>query len=190
MLGGFTRLMLTIATCFTLTPNAIAAPHQADPAITYANRNAAAGIHDREGWFGTGVTVRHWQQSYGSLIAAGGLTTQEGDVFRQALADPLAVNGGMNWYRTNLSEFASLDTSWRWPADNPGIKVPALLIWGEADRTFVRAAADRILDYADNVTVIHLPGINHWAIIEQPELANRAIEAFLGTHAPVGRVTR
>ena len=137
-----------------------------------------------------GVTERIWQQSYGRLIAAGGLTAQEGELFRQALADPLAVNGGMNWYRANITAFTKVRDQQRWPVGNPKIPVPALLIWGDADQTFVGAAADRMPDYASDVTVIHLPGINHWATMEQPELANQAIGEFLAKHHPARRVRK
>ena len=137
-----------------------------------------------------GFTERFWQGAYGNLIAAGDLTGPEGELFRQALADPLAVNGGMNWYRANLTMFANLDASWRWPADNARIKVPALLIWGEADRTFVTAAVDRFPETADQPAIVRLPGINHWATMEQPARATQAIEEFLGKHMLDGRARR
>ncbi len=129
-----------------------------------------------------GATERVWQQSYGRLIAAGGLTAARGELFRQALSNPMAVNGGMNWYRANIPEFARINATSRWPSDNPRIKVPALLLWGDADQTFVSAAADRMVSYATAATVIHLPGVNHWATLERPELANAAIAAFLRKH--------
>ena len=137
-----------------------------------------------------GFTERFWRGAYGGLIAAGDLTASEGDLFRQALADPLAVNGGMNWYRANLTSFSRLDASWRWPADNARIPVPALLIWGEADRTFVPSAVDRFPDYAEQSTIVRLPGINHWATMEQPQRANQAILTFLDRHLPGKRARR
>jgi pimeloyl-ACP methyl ester carboxylesterase len=137
-----------------------------------------------------GFTERFWQGAYGNLIATGDLTVAEGELFRQALADPLAVNGGMNWYRANLTAFAKLDETWRWPIDNPKINAPALLIWGDADQTFVGAAAIRMPDYANRGTVVHLPGINHWATMERPELANRAIGDFLAKHHPAQRARK
>jgi pimeloyl-ACP methyl ester carboxylesterase len=39
-------------------------------------------------------------------------------------------------------------------------------------------------DYAEQLDIVTLPGVGHWASIEKPELANAAIEEFLAKHQP------
>ena len=52
----------------------------------------------------SGAPERIWQQAYGGLISSGMLGTQRASLFHSALADPRAINGGMNWYRANLTD--------------------------------------------------------------------------------------
>jgi epoxide hydrolase 4 len=125
------------------------------------------------------LTTQIWQQSYGSLIARGDLSKAEGDLFRAALSDPLAINGGMNWYRANMPPIGEIDAKTYWPAHNKPIRVSALLIWGEADGTFVPEFLQRFPEYAPKSEIVRLPGINHWTSMEKPEAANAAIAAFL-----------
>jgi epoxide hydrolase 4 len=123
-----------------------------------------------------------WQQSYGALIARGDLTVQEGALFRTALSDPLAINGGMNWYRANMPPIEEIKPGTYWPAGNARIILPTLLIWGEADGTFVTDFIDQFPTYAPKAEIVRLPGINHWTPMEQPKLSNGTIAAFLKKH--------
>jgi epoxide hydrolase 4 len=123
-----------------------------------------------------------WQQSYGALIARGDLTVEEGALFRAALSDPLAINGGMNWYRANMPPMSEIKPHTYWPAGRAPIKVPALLIWGEADGTFVADFIDEFPSYAPKAEIVRLPGVNHWTSMEQPQPSNKAITNFLKRH--------
>jgi pimeloyl-ACP methyl ester carboxylesterase len=124
------------------------------------------------------------QSSYADLVANGALNAEEAALFHKAVGDPLAINGGMNWYRANIRDFADISNKDRWPRHNRPIKVPTLLLWGEADQTFVPAMLQKMPDYAERLEIVTLPGIGHWASMEKPELANAAIEAFLLEHLP------
>lgn len=126
-----------------------------------------------------GATERIWRQSYSGLISKGHLSATESELFRQALQDPQTINGGMNWYRANIPPFGEIDTSHYWPRHNASISVPTLLIWGEADQTFVSDFIDKMPVEADRLKIARLPGVNHWATMEDPELSTRAIEDFL-----------
>jgi epoxide hydrolase 4 len=128
-----------------------------------------------------------WQQSYGALITRGDLTVEEGALFRSALADPLAINGGMNWYRANMLPVAEIKPDTYWPVGNAPIKAPTLLIWGEADGTFVSDFITNFPTYAPEAKIVRLPGINHWTSMEKPDAANAAIAAFVTRHAPSAR---
>ena len=128
---------------------------------------------------GGGIAERIWQQAYSGLIATGSLSQAEADLFRKTLVDPAAMNGGINWYRANIPEFSMISDASYWPDRNAKIRIPALLIWGESDKTFTDDFMTMLPDYAPDVKVVRLPGVNHWTTIERPELANAAIEAFL-----------
>ena len=120
-----------------------------------------------------------WRQSYGALLEPGDLSKDEGELFRAALANPLAINGGMNWYRANIPPISEIESVTFWPRANPKIKVPTLLIWGDADRTFVPEFMDRMSGYSSDMRIIWLPGINHWTSIERSEQATKEIALFL-----------
>jgi epoxide hydrolase 4 len=128
------------------------------------------------------LTELIWQQSYGSLIARGDLAREEGELFRAALADPLVIGGGMNWYRANMPPIAEITSATYWPQTKSPIRVPALLVWGEADKTFVTDFLDQMPGYASKVEIVRLPDVNHWTPMEKPEQANAAIGAFLRKH--------
>lgn len=134
-----------------------------------------------------GLPDRIWRQSYSGLVESGALTPEENTLFGTALADPQALHGGMNWYRANIPPFDRVDPDVRWPKDNPRIKVPALLIRGDQDRTFVDQAWSRFPDYAERPTLVTLPGVGHWTTMEKHELANAAIRTFLQAHVRPSR---
>ena len=116
---------------------------------------------------------------YAALVEKGSLTPAEGQLFKAALADPHAVDGGMNWYRANIPAFDRISAADRWPSDDRIIDVPALLIWGDADQTFVPSFIDRMHAYARDLTVVRIPGVGHWTPIEQPGPVTAAVEALL-----------
>jgi epoxide hydrolase 4 len=145
----------------------------------YMQRFRALSLSDiRKNGLGTQIT----RSAYAGLVGSGDLNAEEADLILRAASDPSAMNGGMNWYRANIGPFAAITDRDRWPRHNRSIKVPALLLWGETDQTFVPAFMDKMPAYAERLEIVKLPGVGHWASIEKPELANAAIETFLATH--------
>jgi pimeloyl-ACP methyl ester carboxylesterase len=127
------------------------------------------------------VPDRIWRQSYRGLVESKSITAEETELFRTALADPAAINGGMNWYRANIPPFDKITPTDRWPAANPPISVPSLLLWGDEDKTFVADFLPLMTSYAPGGRVAQLAGVAHWSSMQRPELANQAIVAFLDT---------
>jgi epoxide hydrolase 4 len=119
------------------------------------------------------------RQSYAGLLASGAITQEENALFVTALSPPETINGGMNWYRANIPPFENITVRDRWPQHNRPIKVPALLLWGNADRTFVPAFLDRMAGYGTCLKIQRFEGKGHWLSMEQPEATNAAIKAFL-----------
>jgi epoxide hydrolase 4 len=119
------------------------------------------------------------KSAYAGLVENGALNADEAELFQRAVGDPQAMNGGMNWYRANVGDFAKISAKHQWPRHNRPIKVPALLLWGEKDETFVPSFLEKMPDYAAQLDIVTLPGVGHWVSIEKPEFANAAIVEFL-----------
>jgi pimeloyl-ACP methyl ester carboxylesterase len=129
-----------------------------------------------------GLPAQMFDVGYAGLLQRGHLTAAEGELFRAALADPAAIDGGMNWYRANVPARADIR-----PQPTLHIKPPALLIWGEDDRTFVNAAVDRFGDHAARPHVVRVAGANHWVMMDSPDAVNAALAAFLDERAKRSR---
>lgn len=120
-----------------------------------------------------------WRQSYGRLIARGDLSAAEAELFRNALADPQAINGGMNWYRANMPPVGEISDRTYFPGRTAKFAVRSMLIWGESDGTFVPDFLGQFEKQNPGLEIRRLPGINHWAQMEAPDATNRLILDFL-----------
>ena len=126
---------------------------------------------------------RLFEIGYAGLVRSGALSHAEGELFRAALAPAAASNGGYNWYRANIPSSDEKATSMSWPAPGARIAVPALLVWGETDRTFDAAFIERLESRSDRLTIEVISGVGHWTPIERPEAAAEAIRRFLESEA-------
>jgi epoxide hydrolase 4 len=132
-----------------------------------------------------GVAPQIFESSYRSLIASGALTAAEGALFRAILSDPATMDGGMNWYRANIPPFTEIGEKDYWPARDVNLPMPTLLIWGEADRTFVPGFIDRFQTAAPHARVVRIDGVNHWATMEADPRTTAALVTFVDQlHAP------
>jgi pimeloyl-ACP methyl ester carboxylesterase len=57
--------------------------------------------------------------------------------------------------------------------------VPALLIWGEKDQTFIPQFIDDLHRYATQLSVEILPNVGHTPMLEAPELTTNTLREFL-----------
>ena len=64
-------------------------------------------------------------------------------------------------------------------ASNASTEVPALLIWGENDQTFVPEFIDNLGHYATNLTIKRLTNVGHTPMLEDPEQTNLILTEFL-----------
>lgn len=122
---------------------------------------------------------RIFEQSYARLLAAGDLSAEEGALFRAALAPVDSTNGGYNWYRANIPPTDALKAAYEWPGVRARITPPALLIWGEEDKTFDPAFIPRLQSRSDDLTIAIIPDVGHWTSMQQPAAATAAIVRFL-----------
>ena len=98
--------------------------------------------------------------------------------FRAGLSTPGAVDAGINWYRANIPPVEAIQAADFWPGEFASTNVPALLIWGDSDPTFVDGFIDDLPTYASNLSVFRLPGVGHSPMYERPEEVNQKLLAF------------
>ena len=122
---------------------------------------------------------RLWKNAYAKFRDLPHFTKAHDETFREALAIPGAVDGGINWYRANIPLLQDLEEAECWPSPTASTPVPALLIWGETDTTFVAEFIDELDQYANNLEVKRLPDIGHTPMLEAPSLTTSIIEEFL-----------
>jgi pimeloyl-ACP methyl ester carboxylesterase len=99
--------------------------------------------------------------------------------FRKGLSVPGAIDAGINWYRANVPPISDISDTDAWPSHTASTDVPALLIWGEDDDTFVASFIDDLPQYATNLTVCRFAGVGHSPMLEQPAETNAAIREFI-----------
>ena len=126
---------------------------------------------------------RLWKNAYGKFRGLPHFTKAHDETFREALAIPGAVDGGINWYRANIPLLQDLEEAECWPSPTASTPVPALLIWGETDTTFMAEFIDELDQYATNLEVKRLPGVGHTPMLEAPSLTTSIIEEFLARQA-------
>ena len=123
---------------------------------------------------------RLWKKAYAKFRGLPHFTKAHDETFREALAIPGAVDGGINWYRANIPLLQDLGEAECWPSPTASTSVPALLIWGETDTTFVAEFIDELDQYATNLEIKRLPDVGHTPMLEAPSLTTSIIEEFLG----------
>lgn len=117
--------------------------------------------------------------SYKKLADRGDLKSGEVELFKNALASNETLSAAMNWYRANVPAFDAITDADKWPAADAKLMIPTLFIWAEEDRVVVPELIEKMKTAGPEVTVVRLPGINHWTSMEQPELATQAVIDFL-----------
>ena len=122
---------------------------------------------------------RLWKNAYAKFRGLPHFTKAHDETFREALAIPGAVDGGINWYRANIPLLQDLEEAECWPSPTASTPVPALLIWGETDTTFMAEFIDELDQYATKLEVKRLPGVGHTPMLEAPSLTTSIIEEFL-----------
>ncbi len=65
----------------------------------------------------------------------------------------------------------------------PKIKVPTLVIWGMRDPALLPLQLDGLDELVDDLAVVRLPGVGHFAPWEAGEQVAAALEPFLAGHA-------
>lgn len=96
------------------------------------------------------------------------LTAVEKQRYQLAYAKPKAIQSMINWYRTTPKK-----------VDNPYLKIPVLILWGEKDLYLTTDAAKANLTYCKNGQLIVFENASHWLLLENEEEVVEAMRQFL-----------
>ncbi len=111
------------------------------------------------------------------------LTEEELDRYREAWAQPGALNSSLNYYRASPLHPAT--------PEEPGaagleldpaefiVRVPTLVIWGEQDTALLPGVLDGLDEFVTDLTVKRIADGSHWVIHEHPAEVNRLIREFI-----------
>jgi pimeloyl-ACP methyl ester carboxylesterase len=111
------------------------------------------------------------------------LTEELLDRYREAWAQPGALNCSLNYYRASPLHPAT--------PEEPGaaglkldpaqfiVRVPTLVIWGERDTALLPGLLDGLDEFVTDLTVKRIADGSHWVIHEHPAEVNRLIREFI-----------
>jgi epoxide hydrolase 4 len=111
------------------------------------------------------------------------LSDEERAIYHEAWAQPGALRGGLNYYRSARmgeqvaaggvpEEFAARITS-------QTVEVPTLVIWGENDAALLPSLTRGLSEWVPRLRVEIVPGAGHWVPYERPEVVNSLIREFV-----------
>ena len=108
--------------------------------------------------------------------AAGTFSPEDREIFVDALREDGALTAALDYYRANIPP-----ESWlRSPPDLPPVRVPTMIVWGEADAYMSPILLERsVSKVAGPLRVERLPGVSHWVQQEAPAEVNGLLVDFL-----------
>ena len=133
------------------------------------------------------MTENNYARLVGMLKSAGSsgawLTEDMKARYIEAWSQPGAVTGGLNYYRASPlyppSEKDPGASAIQIDPERVMVRVPTLVIWGDADTALLPSLLDGLEQYVTDLTIKRIVDGSHWVIHEQPELVNNYIRAFI-----------
>jgi len=97
-----------------------------------------------------------------AVLLRQGVPDADANAYLEVLGDPAALDAAIHWYRAAGSSKIR-------PAQVPACKVPTLYVWGDADATVGRSAAEGTRDFVDApYRFVVLPKIGHFVTDQAP----------------------
>jgi pimeloyl-ACP methyl ester carboxylesterase len=122
----------------------------------------------------TGAAQRIRESDFKTLRAGleyADVPPQDIDVYLETLRAPGAVEAAINWYRANNIAFASI----------PAVSVPTLYVWGTADATVGRHAAELTQQFVKgSYRFVEIDGGSHFIVDQFPDRIARLTMTHLG----------
>jgi pimeloyl-ACP methyl ester carboxylesterase len=104
-----------------------------------------------------------------------GVPAADAEVYIRQLLEPGAIEGAMNWYRASGLQ----------AADTPPVRVPTLYVWGDADATVGRMAAELTRQYVEApYRFEEVAGAGHFVVDQTPERVSELLLAHVGSAGP------
>ncbi len=114
------------------------------------------------------------------LFGGQSVAEEDQDAYLTVLGDEMALNAAINWYRAPLQSGSNQPLA---PADTPSVTVPTLFIWGDADATVGRPAAEATADFVDApYQFVELPGVGHFVTDQAGAEVSDLLLQHLRTH--------
>lgn len=120
------------------------------------------------------------------------LTDEDAAAYRAAWAQPGAMEAMLHWYSSSpivVPEFDKSRPDAPVPADVPllavpdekvTVRVPHLVVWGEADEALRPSCLEGLSRYAPDLTVVRVKDAGHWILHEKPGEVAEAVRGWLG----------
>ncbi len=107
-----------------------------------------------------------------------GVPEADAEAYVAPLSSHAAIDAALNWYRASFGGTSGLAA-----ADTPAVRMPTLFLWGDADLTVGRAAADATRDYvAGPYRFVVVPGAGHFITDQAAEAVTTELLAHLASH--------
>ncbi len=103
----------------------------------------------------------------------GAVNEEELGFFRQAWAQPGALNASISWYRAMFRNGGKL------AAQKPIVKVPAKLFWGYPDFALTKRSAEDSRKYCPHLEITYVEKAGHFVQQDRPDEINRLLLAAL-----------
>jgi epoxide hydrolase 4 len=106
--------------------------------------------------------------------------------YMEAWSRPGAMTGMLNWYRASpiavpaIGEPAAHSPIDDMPDAAMRVRLPHLLLWGEADEALRPVTIADLADYAPELIVRRFSDSGHWILHERPQAVASAIREFVG----------
>jgi pimeloyl-ACP methyl ester carboxylesterase len=115
------------------------------------------------------------------------LTDEDAAAYRAAWGEPGAMEAMLHWYSSSPIVVPEPDAPI--PADVPllavpdekvTVRVPHLVVWGEADEALRPSCIEGLGRYAPDLTVVRVKDAGHWILHEKPGAVAEAVRAWVG----------
>ena len=124
-----------------------------------------------------------FEKSFSKHVDLKLISADERRIYIEQWSRPGALTAMLNWYRSSQVAVPAVGENAAMPSwverGVPKLKIPVLVIWGLEDKALLPIQLERIGEVGDDVEVVPLKGIGHFAPWEAPDQVADALAPFL-----------
>ena len=124
-----------------------------------------------------------FDRSFQGHAAAGAISADEREAYIGEWSRPGTLTGMLNWYRASMIVVPEPGAEAAMPAwvdaPFPKVRIPTCVIWGMDDSALLPLQLDGLDALVDNLRIVKLPGVGHFAPWLAPEAVAEALGVFL-----------